>query len=142
RVKQQPQKGYETVEKTISEVFEKAKKSSDFSTILPLENNDFLLISFYKTLIDPNTLQKSVLPFLKEKASTIKELSDLMNIIPIEGFKILKDPIEVEKGLQDGAIVIYFKDEKEEYALLDISYPRLGQRETNDTQNEFSVIGP
>ena len=93
-------------------------------------------------MIDPNTLQKSVLSFLKEKASEIKKLSDLKNIVPIEGIKITKDPIEVEKALHDGSVVIYFKDKREEYALLDISYPRLGQRETNDTQNEFSVIGP
>ncbi|PWW32381.1 GerA spore germination protein [Cytobacillus oceanisediminis] len=142
RVRQQPKRKYETVEKTISEVFEKANKSSDFSTISLLEKNNSLRISFYKTLIDSNILQKSVLPFLKEKASAIKELSDLRNIVPIEGIKIIKDPIEVEKALHEGFIVIYFKDEKEEYALLNISYPRLGQRETNDTQNEFSVIGP
>lgn len=139
---QQPEGSYETAEKTISKVFEKVKKSSDFSTISPLENNDFLLISFYKTLIDPNTLQKSVLPFIKERASVIKKLSELKNIVPLEGIKIIKDPIEVEKALLSGSIVIYFKDKTEEYALVDISFPRLGQRETNDTQNEFSVIGP
>ncbi|WP_102348776.1 spore germination protein [Bacillus sp. Marseille-P3661] len=142
RVQQQSNRSYETVEKTLSEVFEKANKSSDFSTISPLESPDSLLISFYKTLIDPDILQKSILPYLKEKASAIKELSDLKNIVPIDSIKIIKDPIEVEKALHDGAIVIYFKDKIEEYALLDISYPRLGQRETNDTQNEFSVIGP
>ncbi|HZG70850.1 MAG TPA: spore germination protein, partial [Chondromyces sp.] len=142
RARRQPQKSYETVEETISEVFEKAKKSSDFTTISPLEKDRSLQISFYKTLIDSTILQKSVLPFLKEKASDIKDLSDLKNIVPIEDIKIVKDPIEVEKGLHDGNMIIYFKDKKEKYALINISYPRLGQRETNDTQNEFSVIGP
>jgi len=137
-----PEKSYETVEKTYDEVFAKAKKSSDFSTITPLDNNESLQISYIKTMIDPNTFQKSVLPFLKERACEIKELSDLNNILPIEGIKIIKNPIEVEKALHDGSLVIYFKDKKDEYALVDISYPRLGQRETNDTQNEFSVIGP
>ena len=45
-------KSYETVENTMIEVFEKANKSSDFSTISPLEKNESLCISFYKTLID------------------------------------------------------------------------------------------
>lgn len=142
RARRLPEKSYETVEKGINEIFEKAKKSSDFSTITPVENNESLQISYFKTLIDPNTLQKSVLPFIKQKATEIKELSDLKNIVPLEGINIIKDPIELEKALYEGSIAIYFKDKNEEYALLDISYPRLGQRETNDTQNEFSVIGP
>ncbi|KKK33609.1 spore gernimation protein GerA [Mesobacillus campisalis] len=143
RVKQQqPTRGYETTEKTIKEVFEKAKKSSDFSTITPIEKDHPLQISFYKTLIDPNIFQKSVLPFLKEKASEVKELSDLKDVVPIDDIKVKQDPLEVEKALHEGAIVLYFKDSMKEFALLSISHPRLGQRETNDTQNEFSVIGP
>jgi spore germination protein KA len=144
RVKQQkqPARGYETTEKTISEVFEKAKKSSDFSTTTPFEKGRPLQISFYKTLIDPNIFQKSVMPFLKEKASEIKELSDLKDIVPIGEIKIKKEPLEVEKALHDGTLVLYFNDSMKEFALLDIAHPRLGQRETNDTQNEFSVIGP
>lgn len=137
-----PEKSYETVEKGINDIFEKAKKSSDFLTITPLESNLSLQISYYKTLIDPNTLQKSVLPFLKERAAEIIKLTDLKNIIPIEGIKFINDPIEVDKALHEGSLVIYFKEKKDEFALIDLSYPRLGQRETNDTQNEFSVIGP
>lgn len=139
---QQPKGSYETVEKTISEVFEKSNKSSDFVTIAPLEKSNSLLISFFTTLIDPNILHQSILPFLKEKASALKDLSELKSIIPIEDIKIIKDPVMVEKALHEGAIVIYFKDKKEEFALLNIGDHRLGQRETNDTQNEFSVIGP
>ncbi|SEM75966.1 GerA spore germination protein [Mesobacillus persicus] len=133
---------YETVDKTVSDVFERANKSSDFTTISPFEKDHPLQISFYKTLIDPSVLQKSVLPFLKEKASAIMELSDLTNMIPIEGIKFTKDYLELEKALHNGSVAVYFKDKKDEFALLNINYARLGQRETNDTQNEFSVIGP
>jgi spore germination protein KA len=142
KVKQLPKRNYETEDKTINDVFERANKSSDFTTISPFDKDFPLQISFFKTLIDPSVLQKSVLPFLKEKPSAIKELSDLTNVIPIEGIKFTKDYLEVEKALHDGSIAVYFKDKKEEFALLNISYARLGQRETNDTQNEFSVIGP
>jgi len=139
--KQLPKRRYDTVDKTISDVFERAKKSSDFTTISLFEE-DQLKISFYKTLIDPSILQKSVLPFIKEKASAIKELTDLTEIIPIEGITFTKDYHEVEKALHEGSVVVFFKDKKDEFALLNISYARLGQRETNDTQNEFSVLGP
>ncbi|MFE8694876.1 spore germination protein [Cytobacillus sp. FJAT-53684] len=139
---QQPTRNDETVEKTSSDIFAKANKSSDFTTIIPIEQNDSLVISYYKSLIDSSILQNSVLPFLKEKATEVKELTDLKNIIPIEDIQILNDPIAVEKALHAGSIVIYLINKAEEYALINISYSRLGQRETNDTQNEFSVIGP
>ncbi len=132
----------ETVANAINEVFKKANKSSDFSTISLVEKDVSLCISYYKTLINAGIFYKSVLPFLKEKASAVKEISDLKNLIPIDDIKIVIDAIEVEKGLLEGAVVIYFKGKKGEYALLNIGDTRLGQRETNDTQNEFSVIGP
>lgn len=142
REQQKPENKYETVETNSREVLERAKKSSDFTTISPLENNHSIQISYYKTLIDSSILQQSVLPFLKEKASNIKELSDIQHIVPIEDITIMNDPIEVEKALHEGSIAIYFNDKMNEFALLNVAYPRLGQRETNDTENEFSVIGP
>ncbi|WP_428912429.1 spore germination protein [Niallia sp. Krafla_26] len=142
KVKQQPGRNDETVENTRSDVFNKAKKSSDFTTISLLQNSDFLIMSFYKSLVDPNILQKSVLPFIKEKGDRVKELSDLKNIVPISDIKIINDPTKIEQALLDGSAAIYFKDKKDEYALLELSDSRLGQREVNDTQNEFSVIGP
>lgn len=133
---------YESVERTIDEVFEKANKSSDFSTFAPSEENPSLLISFYKTLIDSNILQQSVLPILIEKAPELNGIHDLKKIIPIENIKFSNDPKEIEKSLHDGSLIIYFKNQMDEFALINISFHRLGQREMNDTQNEFSVIGP
>lgn len=135
-------KSYETAEKTIEEVFEKAKKSSDFTTITPSEKNDNILLSFYKTLIDTLILQESLLPSLKENIKDIEKLSDIKNLIPIEEIIISKDSKEIEKAFHQGAIAIYFKDQMDEFVLVRIGKSRLGQRETNDTQNEFSVIGP
>ncbi|RFB15395.1 spore germination protein [Bacillus sp. HNG] len=134
--------GYETVEKTIEEVFEKAKKSSDFSTIAPIENNDKVVVNYFQTLVDSKILQQSLLPFLKEKAVDIEHLSNLKNIIPIEDFTISRNPQQIEEALHQGAVAISFKNQMDEFALLNIGNARLGQRETNDTQNEFSVIGP
>nr|WP_304218193.1 spore germination protein [Fredinandcohnia onubensis] len=137
-----PVKSYETAEKTIEEVFEKAKKSSDFTTISPVENNENIQLSFYKTLIDSTILQQSLLPYLKKKALELEKLSDLKNMIPIEDIEISKDPKEIEKSFHSGAVTVYFKNQMDEFALIKIGNARLGQRETNDTQNEFSVIGP
>jgi spore germination protein KA len=97
--KQSPTISAETSEKTISEVFQRANKSMDFSTISPLGENSSLNISFYKTMINLDILQQSVLPYLKEKASELKSLSDIKSILPIEDIKFTKDPDELKKLL-------------------------------------------
>ncbi len=135
-------KSYETVEKTIEEVFEKAKKSSDFKTVSPIEKNDNFSISYFETLVDTKILQQSLLPSLKEKVTEIEKLHDLKNIIPIEEIKFSRNPSELEKAFHQGTLAVYFKNQMDEFALFKIGNARLGQRETNDTQNEFSVIGP
>lgn len=141
RWKKKTDKGYETVEKSIVKVFEVASKSSDFITFSPIK--DFpLQISYFETLIDKTILQESVLLFLKEKANKIQTLSDVVSIIPLEGITISNEANQVERALLDGSIAIYMTDNKEEILLIELSDSRLGQRETNDTQNEFSVIGP
>ncbi|WP_089740547.1 spore germination protein [Gracilibacillus ureilyticus] len=142
RVSQRSEGRLETEEKTISEVFEKANKSSDFTTITPLETDPSLVISFYQTLIEPKIIQNSVLPFLKEDVSKIRDLAELKNIIPVEGIHMIKDPGEIERKLHDGSAVIYYSNNQEKFAIVDIGNSRLGQRETNETENEFSVIGP
>jgi len=136
-----PVKNYETTAKTIEEVFEKAKKSSDFSTVSPIEKNDSIQLSFYSTLIDKKLLQQFVLPYL-QPATEIEKLTDIKWIIPNGDISISKDPNEIEKAFHKGAIALYFKNKMDEFALINIGDSRLGQRETNDTQNEFSVIGP
>jgi spore germination protein KA len=78
-------KHYDTPQaKTLVEVFDKAKKSSDFTTIYPGEDKDFIQISFYKTLINLNVLHRSLLPYLMEKRGEIKDLADVKNIVPLE----------------------------------------------------------
>lgn len=135
-------KSYETEEYTIREVFEKVRKSSDFSSISPIEKDNFLQISFYSSLIDMDVFQQSFLPYLKEHFSKINKLTDLKTFIPIEGIKITTDGHEVETGLHNGAAVIQLSNQLHECALISFENNRFGKRETNETENEFSVIGP
>lgn len=132
----------ETKERTIAGVFQQSKKSFDFSTFSPVESNDLLQISFFSTMVDMNIFQQSVLISLKENIKEVQQLSDLKNIIPIENMQFTNSAQELEKGLHSGAVAVYFKNQIDEIALLNIGNSRLGQRETNETENEFSVIGP
>ncbi len=136
------QSNYETNERTIAEVFQQSKKSFDFTTYSPVASSEFLEISYFSTMVDMNILQQSVLISLKEKIADVQQLSDLKNIIPIESIQFVESGQDLEKGLHTGAVAVYFKNHLEEIALLNIGNSRLGQRETNETENEFSVIGP
>ncbi|MFP7298713.1 spore germination protein [Neobacillus niacini] len=142
RIKQIKQLNYDTREETIDKVLEKAKKSSDFTSFYPIETDNRIRISFYATLIDMNLLHETILPSLIEKIDSIKVLTDIKNIIPIESIKLSSDANEVKNSLHQGHAIIQLTDTPEEFALINMDNSRFGNRETNDTENEFSVIGP
>ncbi|WP_423801244.1 spore germination protein [Neobacillus sp. SAB-20_R2A] len=142
RPKQKTVTHYETQEKTISEVLDKANQSSDFSTISSPSKDDFIIVSYYSTLIDYDLLHRSLLQKIKENSTVITTLSDLKRIIPLENFQITRDAKEIEKGLFKGAALVHLRNDNREYALISLENSRLGMRETNEGENEFSVIGP
>ncbi|MEH7388044.1 spore germination protein [Bacillus sp. JJ1521] len=136
------QSHYETKERTIAEVFQQSKKSADFTQFSPIESNELLEISYFTTMVDMIILQQSILVSLKEKITEVQQLTDLKNIIPIENIEFTESAQDLENALHIGAVAAYFKNNLDEIALLNIGNSRLGQRETNETENEFSVIGP
>ncbi|MGX6444021.1 spore germination protein [Neobacillus sp. K501] len=133
---------YETQSKTIDEVFEKAKRSSDFTCFSPIESNNRVTISFYQTLINIDLFHQTFLPCLLENIESIRKLEDIKRYIPIEEVKISNDGKEVEKSLHDGHVMIQLNDDSHACALASLVNSRYGKRETNETESEFSVIGP
>lgn len=142
RIKRTKNSKYDTQEKTIDEVLEKAKKSSDFSSISPIKSNNRVRVSFYKTLINMDLFHQTLLPCLMENVEFINKLDDIKRIIPIEGINISRDVKEIEKSLYEGYVVIQISEYKQDCALISFGNSRFGKRETNETENEFSVIGP
>jgi spore germination protein KA len=141
--KQLKQKHYDTPQAiSFAEVFEKAKKSSDFTTIYPSEEKDFIQISFYKTLINLDVLHRSLLPYLMAKKGEIKDLVEVKNIVPLEDIQITSDGVKVEESLHKGFVAIQLGEDKLECALIGLENSLHGNRTTNETENEFSVIGP
>jgi spore germination protein KA len=140
--KRQTNHSYETQAKTIDDVVEKAKKSSDYSSLSPIEANNQLCISFYKTLINMDLFHQTLLPCLLENIKLIKRLDDIKRFIPIEGIKISSDGKEIEQSLHEGHVMVQLCEYKQECALIGLGNSRYGKRETNETENEFSVIGP
>ncbi|CEG25810.1 spore germination protein [Bacillus sp. B-jedd] len=124
----------------LEDILQAAKKSSDFQEYSPLENGR-MTISCFKTMIDETLLRRSLLPAIKENAGDIRTLSDIKKYVPIEGIELTEDAIEAEKKLNAGYGLIQFENSRK-CVLVNLTDPIKGLRQNNDTENEFSVIGP
>ncbi|MHC0038308.1 spore germination protein [Pseudoneobacillus sp. C159] len=127
--------------KNIQEVFTRAKKSSDFFSFSPLENVP-IKISFYSTVIESALLHQLVISPIQENSTHIQNIKDIKNVIPVEKKQITNDASEVEVKLTKGYAVIQFKETDTDCLLVKLLDSNLGRRPNNDTENEFSVIGP
>lgn len=129
--------------KSIKTIFQQARKSSDFHQFCPFDEKGSIIISYYKSMVDTKIINKLLLPEIQEHFEKVKEASDIKNFIPFDKILVTSDPNEVEKKLIKGFVIIQFKDsETQEVLLINIQNDNLGYRPNNETENEFSVIGP
>lgn len=129
--------------KDIAELKKIVKQSSDFNTIQISIESHRLSISYFKTLIDEKSLQSNVILPLQNRAldSEFRQLEDVKAWIPIEDVEITNQVEDVQAKLLKGYAVAALDEDDRKYALIPIA-SREGLRKTNDTENEFSVVGP
>ncbi|SDX70601.1 spore germination protein [Paenibacillus sp. CF384] len=130
--------------KTISEVFELALKSGDFHQFSPVEG-DFpvrIQISYYETLVDCTKINRFVVSEIQKNIEHIHNLEDLKNIIPFVDVKVTHDPADVENKLIKGYVVIQLNDAQHAFILVNVNQAVVGHRMSNESENEFSVVGP
>ncbi|WGG46606.1 spore germination protein [Rossellomorea sp. DA94] len=133
-----------TRHKTYEELIESAKKSKDFVESKRELNTCDITIQYFTTLIDHDTMQRSLLTPLSniEPNMEIKTLHDIKVCIPIEGIAITDEVNEIEDKLYNGFVVLSLGNVNSEYMLLNMSNSQAGLRQFNESENEFSVIGP
>jgi len=123
----------------INKIINIASKSSDFAHInLPINNITYDLF-YYESLIDSESVHHFVLPYLNQEISEIKEIKRL---IPLVGISISSDAKEIEGKLLQGHILLQLQGEDKVVALLNVKDVKVGKRIYNDTENEYSVVGP
>ncbi|WP_169088939.1 spore germination protein [Paenibacillus sp. PL91] len=130
--------------KTIAEVFQLARKSSDFHQFSPVEG-DFsvrIQISYFQTLVDGLKIKRYLVSEIQKNIEHINDLEDIKNVIPFEEVKVSHDVAEVEKKLIKGYAVIQLNEAEHEFILVNVNQTELGHRQSNETENEFSVVGP
>ncbi|MCY9656867.1 spore germination protein [Paenibacillus chondroitinus] len=120
-----------------------AQRSSDFISSTIAFTEPPLTIHYYKTLIDEHLLQEQLLRAIENNAAgaEIQHLNDLKQLITIEGIQITDQIADIQSKLYQGYAVIQ-KNEHDALCALVPLISKAGLRKSNDTDNEFSVVGP
>ncbi|REE88964.1 GerA spore germination protein [Paenibacillus taihuensis] len=117
-------------------------KSDDFMQTTVVIQDKQLFLSFYKTLVSHEQLHHDLLSFLMIPNEGIDTLDDLKALIPLENITLSSDLTEIRKSVSEGSIFLQLDDGSNDGLIVDISDPMLGHRINNDTENEYSVLGP
>ncbi len=131
-------------EKTLQQLLNKLRQSSDFITVEFAVNGHLLAIYYFDSLVDPKVLQQHVLCHLQNdvpKNPDIK-LEDLQKIIPIQRIEVTNDVQMIEEKILKGFVAVQLQKTDNRVALINVANESLGLRPNNDSENEFSVIGP
>ncbi|CAM4179447.1 hypothetical protein FHS16_000055 [Paenibacillus endophyticus] len=132
-----------TAVNTLTQMIHALQKSSDFKTntiALPYQE---IFISYFITLIDETKLQESLILILQRRSSEspIRSTEELLPLIPIHELEITDCLEVIHQKLFKGYVVIRLNEDDQKCALVHIPN-QIGFRNSNDTENEFSVVGP
>lgn len=131
--------------KTLTEIVERAKKSSDFKELKKTVSGVQLFILYFTTLIDHKTMEHVFLPFMSEwenKKDQSLDIKQFIHHLPLEDVSITGDTNEIEKKIYQGYVLLTIENTSEKCILVNVGNLSKGIRETNETENEFSVTGP
>ncbi|TFE22699.1 spore germination protein [Cohnella luojiensis] len=132
-----------TEPKNYDELKKLSEQSDDFkSTTISLPNQE-VSISYYKTLIDEKLLQHHLILAMQNRAldSELKEIEDIKAWIPIENIEITDQVKIIQSKLLNGCAIVQLHENDQKCALVNLANKE-GLRKNNDTENEFSVVGP
>ncbi|XEC97430.1 spore germination protein [Paenibacillus tarimensis] len=129
--------------KHIDQLMHLIKQSSDFKTVHLCIAGQQVSLSYFKTLIDEKLLQSNVILPLQNRAllSEFRKLEDIKEWIPIDDVEITDQVKDIQAKLFKGYAIAELDQQDPKRALINVASNE-GLRKNNDTENEFSVVGP
>lgn len=128
---------------SIPEFIHTMKESSDFVSYNVVDDGTLCLF-YYKSTAESLLINRFILTPIKRELDHIENISNIANIVTLED--IITDPSidDIREKLLSGYVLIQLKNDSHsaEYALIRAESSVLGTRLYNDTENEYSVIGP
>ncbi|QPA31828.1 spore germination protein [Thermaerobacillus caldiproteolyticus] len=130
--------------KTLPQLLNELKQSSDFANIQFETRGNHISIYYFDSLIDPKLLQQNVLCHLQNDVPGRSSLSldDLQQILPVQRIEVTDNVETIETKLLKGFAMLQLNENKRRCALINLASENLGLRPNNDSENEFSVVGP
>lgn len=128
---------------TVPEFIHTMKESNDFVSYNVTEDGALCLF-YYKSVVESLLIKKYILTPVKNQLEQIQDIADLMNIVSIEDIITSPSINDIREKLLSGYVLIKLQNisQTTQYALIRAESTLLGKRLYNDTENEYSVIGP
>ncbi|MFD2614821.1 spore germination protein [Paenibacillus gansuensis] len=129
---------------TVQELLTVFSKSSDFKTRpVHLSASQQIVASFFNTLVDEEKLHHDLFRPLQqhEPKTQIKSVKDIVPLLPLDNIEITDHVETIHRKLLQGCLILRMSDADHTCAVVHIA-SKLGLRKSNDTENEFSVVGP
>jgi spore germination protein KA len=129
--------------KNLEQLLKFSGQSSDFRTTTILLCKQEVNIFYYSTLIDAKLMQQHLILVMQNRSldSEIKEIEDFKAWIPINDIEITDKLTNIQSKLLKGYALVQLHENDPKCALVNLA-DKHGFRENNDTENEFSVVGP
>lgn len=124
--------------KSISAKLRELKKSADFVNEQHKKAVGSYVISYYKSVVDPDIVHRDILAYLNSESVT--SLHELYEQVPIAVKKISSDWGEIQEKCLRGHVVIQCSDHDQECLLVEATLSN--GRQVNSPEVEFSVVGP
>ncbi|MGG3530768.1 spore germination protein [Paenibacillus rhizolycopersici] len=120
-----------------------AQKSSDFHEFSPFEDDEGLIrIAYYRSLVSAEKVTHFLLPAIQKHRDQLIRPDDIRGLLPFAEVNQTKQEPEAVSKIMEGCVLLRMSSAEGTYILANLDNGQLGQRQSNDTENEFSVVGP
>lgn len=129
--------------KNLDQLLKLSGQSSDFKTTTIFMGKQEVKIFYFSTLIDAKWMQQHLILAVQNRSldSEIKEIEDIKAWIPINDIEITDDLTKIQSNLLKGYAIVQLQENDQTCALVNLAVNK-GLRKNNETENEFSVVGP
>ncbi|MED1791373.1 spore germination protein [Brevibacillus nitrificans] len=127
---------------TLFDSLQKLSKSHDFTQKKVRTKCNVVHLTYYQSVISNEQLHHDLLPFFQNSTNNIQTVRELRTLIPIQDLVISAELDEITQHLTKGYIFIQLDSYLDEGVLVNIKDQESGARKYNNTENEYSVVGP
>ncbi|TYR79780.1 spore germination protein [Priestia megaterium] len=128
--------------KSLDEIINQFSKSSDFTTLAIGAQHRKYIITYFKQLVQMQSVEDKILEPFQKIDFTLNSVHEVENVLPIEDIAVTKDVQEILEKLLRGYVMFQLHKDDKEVALIKVQSFDTGFRTENETENEFSVVGP